>query len=246
MVYFNPLERGYQETSRFLSSTLPKPPCHVLEVGCGSGAVASRLKESGYAMTGIDLEPESVGSARERGIEAIEGDVRNYRGGPFDAVVFTRSLHHMDAIGEVVERAHSMLKPGGCVVLEEFAVEKMDLETARWFYELTSLLEATGILPPDPPHEAPASTQLERWFEDHEEDGTPIHTGEDMLVALGSRFSIQSAQSAPYLYRYVSERIEPSAHGVRVANWVFEVESMRIAQMTLKPVGLRILAQREK
>ena len=245
MVYFNPLERGIEETSRFLSSTLPKPPCHVLEVGCGSGAVASRLKNSGYAMTGIDLEPESVGSARERGIEAVEGDVRTYRGGPFDAVVFTRSLHHCEAISEVVERAHSMLKPGGCVVLEEFAVEKMDLETARWYYELQSLLEATGILPADPTHETPASTQLERWFEEHAEEGE-IHTGEDMIVALGSRFSIQATHSAPYLYRYVSERIEPSARGVRVANWVFEVESMRIAQMTLKPVGLRILAHREK
>lgn len=243
MVYFNPLERGVEETSQFLSKTLPKPPCHVLEVGCGSGAVASRLKQCGYAMTGIDLEPESVGSARERGIEAVEGDVRTYRGGPFDAVVFTRSLHHVDAIGEVVERAHSMLKPGGCVVLEEFALERMDVETARWFYELLSLLEATGIVPADPANEAPASSQLERWFEEHE-DGSPIHTGEDMMVALGSRFSIQSAQSAPYLYRYVSERIASSAHGVRVANWVFEVESMRIAQMTLKPVGLRIIAQR--
>src|SRR6185503_5402450 len=130
MVYFNPLDRGVEETARFLSSSLPKPPCQVLEVGCGSGAVASRLKQSGYTITGIDLEPESVGSARERGVDAVEGDVRNYKGGPFDAVVFTRSLHHSDGIGEVVDRAHAMLKPGGALVLEEFAVEKMDLETA--------------------------------------------------------------------------------------------------------------------
>src|SRR6185503_11452391 len=103
---------------------LPKPPCQVLEVGCGSGAVASRLKQSGYAITGLDLEPESVGSARDRGVDAVEGDVRTYKGGPFDALVFTRSLHHVDGIEEVVERAHSMVKPGGMLVLEEFAVEK--------------------------------------------------------------------------------------------------------------------------
>lgn len=240
-------ERGAEETARFLAATLPKPPCAVLEVGCGTGAVASRLMASGYTLTGLDVVPEAIATCRQRGVDAAEGDFLTWRdrNGPYDAVIFTRSLHHADSIQAAIERAFAMLKPKGFLIAEEFAVEKMDLDTARWFYELLSLLEAAGLLRPDPEHEAAASNQLDRWFEEHEENGgRPIHTGEDMMVAVGARFEIQRTESAPYLYRYVGERLTPTPHSARVANWVFEVESMRIAQMTLKPVGLRVCGRR--
>jgi SAM-dependent methyltransferase len=244
MAYFDPTERGVEETARFLSGALPRPPCRVLEVGCGSGAVAARLQAQGWTMAGIDIAPDAATAARERGIETVQGDFLTYRGGPFDAVVFTRSLHHLESVGEAVERAHAMLRPGGMVLAEEFAVERMDVETARWFYELTSLLETCGVMTPDLEGEATmAASQLDRWFQEHEAHA-PVHTGEELMIALGSRFDIQSTRSAPYLYRRVGRLLAPTSLGVRVANWVFEVESMRIAQMTLKPVGLRVLGRR--
>lgn len=244
MIYANPLDLGAEETTRFLRGALPPPPAQVLEVGCGTGAVATRLKGGGHAVVGVDLDPDAVAAARERGVEAVESNLLGYRGGPFDAVAFTRSLHHVDALNEALDRAHALLKPGGLLLLEEFAVERMDADTARWFYELQSLLEATGAAAPDPAHEPVASSPLDRWFGEH--DGDAIHTGEDMLVALGTRFEIQGTHSAPYLYRYVAERIEPSSRGLRIANWAFEVESMRVAERTLKAVGLRVVARRRR
>lgn len=243
MATFDPLERGVEETARFLTGSLPRPPCRVLEVGCGSGAVAARLQSGGYAMTGIDLAPDAASESRARGVETIEGDFLTYRGGPFEAVVFSRSLHHLESLGEAVDRAQAVLKPGGVVLAEEFALERMDVDTARWYYELTSLLETCGVMMPDPEHETLAASQLDRWFQEHEAHA-PVHTGEEMLLALGSRFDIQGTGSAPYLYRMLGRRLAPTSLGVRVANWIFEVEGMRIAQMTLRPVGLRIVARR--
>lgn len=242
MVQFDPLERGIADTARFLSGALPRPPCHVLEVGCGSGAVAERLKAAGWTVTGIDVEPEAVNAARARGLDVVEGDFLTYRGGPFDVIAFTRSLHHLESLGAAIERAHALLKPGGLVLADEFAVERMDTATARWLYELVSLLETCGLMSPDP-HETMAASQLDRWFAEHEAHA-PVHTGEDMMVALGSRFEILSTRSAPNLYRKIGRRLEPTSRGVRVANWVYEVESMRIGEMTLKALGLRIHARR--
>jgi SAM-dependent methyltransferase len=240
-----PHELCVEQTTRFLHGALPRPPCRVLEVGCGSGLIAARLKDLGYDVTGLDASAESVADCRARGIQAEAGDFLSFRGDPFDAVVFARSLHHIESPAKAAERAHALLKPGGRVVAEELAVERMDNDTARWFYELRSLLEAAGLMRIDPAGEPLAATPLDRWFREHEGD-RPVHAGEDMLVALGTRFTLETIESAPYLFRYVCDRIESSDRGARVAHWVFELECMRIAASTLRPVGLRIVARQTR
>ena len=242
----SPKELCIEETLRFLDGALPKPPCRVLEVGCGSGAIAARLAGRGYQLTGLDASAEAIADCRARGVQAVEGDFLSYRGGePFDALLFTRSLHHIESPAKAAERAHALLKPGGRIVAEEFAIERMDNDTARWFYELRSLLEAAGLMSPDPGGEPLAATALDRWFQDHEPEN-PVHAGEDMLMALGTRFELERVETAPYLFRYVSERIEPSDRGTRVAHWVFELESLRIVEATLRAVGLRVVGRRAR
>jgi SAM-dependent methyltransferase len=231
---------------RFLEGALPKPPCRVLEVGCGSGMVAAQLSRRGYNVTGLDPSAEAAADCRAQGVMAIEGDFLSFRGpDPFDALLFTRSLHHIESPAKAAGHAHALLKPGGRVIAEEFAVERMDNETARWFYELCSLLEATGMMRPDPGRDPLAASPLDRWFRDHEHEN-PVHAGEDMLVALGTRFDLDRVESSPYLFRYFCERIESSDRGARVARWVFELESLRVVEPTLRAVGLRVVGRKAR
>src|SRR5437870_5422318 len=246
MPLLSPKELCVEQTMRFLDGALPKPPCRVLEVGCGSGVIAGRLAGRGYSVTGLDPSAEAAADCRAQGVLAIEGDFLSFRGpDPFDVVLFTRSLHHIESPAKAAGHAHGLLKPGGRIVAEELAVERMDIETARWFYELCSLLEAAGLMRPDPGRDPLAASALDRWFRDLEHE-SHVHAGEDMLVALGTRFELDRVESAPYLFRYLCERIEPSDRGARVAKWVFELESLRIVEPTLRAVGLRVVGRRAR
>ncbi|WP_276282040.1 HemK2/MTQ2 family protein methyltransferase [Halorussus caseinilyticus] len=61
-----------------------------LEVGTGSGYVAERVAdETGVRVLGSDVNPHACAQARERGVEAVRGDLLEpFRSGVFDAVLF--------------------------------------------------------------------------------------------------------------------------------------------------------------
>lgn len=240
-----PVQIPVEETFRFVGSALPPSARRVLEVGCGRGELAARLGAKGLQVTALDRSEENVVAARALGVDANRVDFLGFEDVPFDAALFTRSLHHMEFLVRAVEHACDLLMPGALVIAEEFAVERMDRETARWFYELRSLLEAAGVLASAEADAPLTAGPLERWYEEHASQ-EPLHEGEEMLVALGSRFDVLRSENAPYLYRYVCEHLEPSDRGVRVAQWVLELESLRVAERSLAPVGLRIVARKTR
>ena len=45
----------------------------VLEVGCGTGLVLSRLKETARSARGLDVSPGMVRRARSRGLDVVLG-----------------------------------------------------------------------------------------------------------------------------------------------------------------------------
>ncbi len=104
---------------------------HVLEIGCGWGALAARLGEAGASVTGITLSPSQLAWARdtiaERGLEGtVDLRLQDYRdvAERFDRVV---SIEMFEAVGEAwwptyfagVARA---LKPGGRAVLQVISI----------------------------------------------------------------------------------------------------------------------------
>ena len=46
------------------AASLVPPPARVLDAGCGTGRVAARLAELGYACTGVDVDPSMLAVAR--------------------------------------------------------------------------------------------------------------------------------------------------------------------------------------
>ena len=93
----------------------------VLDVGCGNGELALLLARDGRSVTGIDPSGECITAARAR---AGSGSVRfvctSLEGfdaeGPYDAVVFVASLHHMDMRGAIA-RAKELLAAGGVIAV---------------------------------------------------------------------------------------------------------------------------------
>jgi SAM-dependent methyltransferase len=52
--------------------------------------------------------------------------------GRFDAAVASLALHHVDELGRVLEKIHSLLKARGRFIVKEFAWDHMDRRTAAW------------------------------------------------------------------------------------------------------------------
>src|SRR4029453_3344816 len=89
--------------------------------------------------------------------------------GHFDAVLFTRSLHHIHPLDEAVRHAADSLIEGGVIIGEVFAYESTDEKTLRWFGSAIRILEAANLLAEDDPLLAKQET-LKAWRQSHEEE----------------------------------------------------------------------------
>jgi len=62
-------------TYDFVRRFLPQRPQRILEVGCGTGELASRLLQDGCAVVAIDSDHDSVVAARQLGVDASVGRI---------------------------------------------------------------------------------------------------------------------------------------------------------------------------
>jgi len=105
---------------------------HVLEIGCGWGALAERLAREGCRVTAITLSPAQLKAARQRIADAglaerITIELRDYRdiAGQFDRIV---SIEMIEAVGRAYwpsyfDTVRRSLKPCGRVVLQAITID---------------------------------------------------------------------------------------------------------------------------
>src|SRR5258708_7945395 len=110
-----PYQLAISQTVSFLADVV-RGRSHILEVGCGRGEVARRLGATGLAVTALDRELPDRSPASN--VAFVEGDFLDYDAGPFDAVVFTASLHHISPLPAAIDRAHHLLAPVGLLVAD--------------------------------------------------------------------------------------------------------------------------------
>jgi SAM-dependent methyltransferase len=178
------------DLASFVDTQLPQPPASVLEVGCGRGELARAINSRGYAVTAIDPE-------------APEGDVfqavsleRFVDPGPVDAVVASRSLHHIPDLPAALDTIAGLLERGGRLIVHEHAWDRLDEATARWY------LEQRAALGP-----APAGSVAEclaAWRHDH----AGLHGYGTMREELDRRFRERFFAWTPYLYWELGGAVE--------------------------------------
>ncbi|HZU98884.1 MAG TPA: methyltransferase domain-containing protein [Planctomycetota bacterium] len=236
-----PADLAIDETLAFVNAALGRKRRRILEVGCGDGALARRLVALGHDVVGIDRSEKAVEKARAAGFAAELGDFLEYEAEPFDAVAFTRSLHHIHDLRKALARARALLAPGGTLVIDDFALESMDRKTAAWLGDQRAVLGAAGILH----HHGHGTDPLASWKKEHEHD-PPLHPGKALVAATRRVFGPSKAERGPYLYRYFCLGLEQTARGAAVASAILDVETRLVAEGSLVPIGLRILATRRR
>jgi SAM-dependent methyltransferase len=165
------------DVTAWIRSQLPPAPARVLEVGCGQGDLARGLAAAGHDVLAIDPVAPPGAIFRRTTIEELRHP------GPFDAVVASRSLHHVHDLDEALAKI-ARLAP--LLVLDEFAWDRLDEATARWYDEQRS----RSAHPPPPASE---------WRSRHER----LHGFEALRAALARHFDEREFSLVPYLYQYM-------------------------------------------
>jgi glycosyltransferase involved in cell wall biosynthesis len=109
-------ETSHAILERWLADT---PPSKVLDLGCSSGELATRLRKLGHHVTGVDsIEHPGVTEAVD---EFVLGDLSQGLPatvtGPFDVVLAADVLEHVPHPHEVLSNIRRVLAPGGRVMV---------------------------------------------------------------------------------------------------------------------------------
>jgi SAM-dependent methyltransferase len=242
----DPTEVPLKETLAFVRSRLRRRRARLLEVGCGDGALAARLARLGHDVTALDADREETARARRRGLRVVTATWPDYEAPPFDAILFTRSLHHIHALEPAVRRARELLRPRGLLLVEDFAHSDIEAASAEWLAGILVPLHFLGRL--RKPRRgrgfvealARSDDALAAWRRAHDHG---LHAAAAMEAALRKEFPVVDVGTAPYLYRYVAERLIPGRAGHAAAARVLEAERRFARAAGLGFVGRRFVAR---
>ena len=101
-----------------------RPGVRALEIGCGTGLFTEAFAGTGAFITAVDISAELLEEARKRGLNPdrvrfIEKPFEECQvDGPFDAVIGSSVLHHLD-LGRSFSKIFDLLRPGGMVCFAE-------------------------------------------------------------------------------------------------------------------------------
>lgn len=100
------------------------PGIRVLEIGCGTGLFSEMFAQTGAKLVAVDISSDLLEKARERGLPKDKVQFLEKRfedcdvEGPFDAVIGSSVLHHLD-IEVALSKIYNLLKPGGVMSFAE-------------------------------------------------------------------------------------------------------------------------------
>ena len=238
-----PTDVPTRETLGFLISRLPIG-AKVLEVGCGEGRVACELLQRGYHVTGLDSDAEAVTSAQARGVLAVVASWPTFDSSvSFDAIAFTRSLHHINPLGQAIVRARELLNPNGFLLLEDFALDDVNEATIAWFVKVLRSTQGKALINPVANQLATAllsaTDVMQTWRDNRAHE---VHSFKAMNEAIAAQFVVLETQSAPYFYRYLIPVLPETSAAASFVEEVFQQEAILGNRAEIVLLGRRIVA----
>lgn len=119
---FRPLHDLNPARLKFVAERAGLQGAATVDVGCGGGILAESLADKGAVVTGIDIAPRVLATARlhlhESGLEVdyreitVE-DFATESGGAFDVLTCMEMLEHVPDPASIIQAAADLLKPGG-------------------------------------------------------------------------------------------------------------------------------------
>jgi 2-polyprenyl-3-methyl-5-hydroxy-6-metoxy-1,4-benzoquinol methylase len=134
-----------------------KPGMRVVEVGCGTGLFTEMFARSGAHILAVDISPDLLVYARARNLPADQVEFREARfedcdvDGPFDAVIGSSVLHHLD-MKAALKTIFGLLKPGGKMAFAEPNMLNPQVWAER---NIPAVREHNGV--------SPDETAIVRW-----------------------------------------------------------------------------------
>jgi SAM-dependent methyltransferase len=229
-------------TYDFVERFLPAECRRILEVGCGTGELAARLSQHGYAVVAIDSHSESVAAAQQLGLDARVATWPEFDESNFDAILFARSLHHIHPLDESIRHAADSLEDGGRVIVEDFAYESANEKTLRWFASVIRFLEATEALTASDEflERVLSKTEtLKAWQQNHEAE---LHTAAEIDAQLEKTFDRVIKENAAYYFRYVGNVISAAEKRDAILQAFAEQEVILAADGSINGLGRRFVA----
>lgn len=197
----------YQQWLDFSLKHLPQETKQILELACGTGALAVEFAKANFEVTGLDLSEEMLTLASDRAIQEevsinwIAGDMLDLTDiGEYQAVTcFSDSLCYMqDAtqVQQVFSGVYQLLKENGSFIFDVHSTYQVDEVFPNYsFHDQT---EDFAFLWDSYPGEVPhsiehfltffvkeAGEKFERFDELHQERTYPLEMYQSMLTAVG-------------------------------------------------------------
>jgi SAM-dependent methyltransferase len=240
----------YGELAHVVQTRIGSGLDRVLYVGSGLGYLALELAREGHDVTGVDIDQESVDLAT-RAAEtdpfrderaSLSYEVAEFPGGfrgegPYDRILFSRVLHHVEDPAAAVTRASELLAPGGRVVCVEFAHDRLGAAGARWMARSRQWLSRSGWWPDRVAEslEEEAGRVAKDWRTDHEAEG--LNSFEAMIDPLRATFRMQRPTWHPYLFwELAAEGRAPAGQGGALARRFRGEEVMLLRQRRIRGV----------
>ena len=122
----------------------------VVDLGCGRGEFLAALQSSGVRARGVDSNEAMVAVARERGLDATQGDALGYLAAlpdeSIDGLIATQVVEHLEPsyLNRLLDTSARRLRPGAPIVLET-------INPACWYAFFSSYIrDPTHVRPVHP------------------------------------------------------------------------------------------------
>jgi SAM-dependent methyltransferase len=92
----------------------------ILDIGCGKGEFLESLPNDRFIKSGLEINPEGVKLAAAKGLDIISADINKYepKDRQYDCITLWHVLEHLPNPGATIKMLHTMLKPGGVLILD--------------------------------------------------------------------------------------------------------------------------------